>query len=107
MADSQNTRLDRIEGKIDKLHEGFVSLARMEEKFISQFKTNEQVEGQLKQMRMDINKRFENAAKVAEKQSEKIFVNSQITSKVNKLFWLVVFGIPTGLMGLAFFMVRP
>lgn len=107
MADSQNTRLDRIEGKIDKLHEGFVSLARMEEKFISQFKTNEQVEGQLKQMRIDINKRFENAAKVAEKQSEKIFVNSQITSKVNKLFWLVVFGIPTGLMGLAFFMVRP
>ena len=107
MADSQNTRLDRIEGKIDKLHEGFVSLARMEEKFISQFKTNEQVEGQLKQMRMDINKRFETAARVAEKQSEKIFVNSQITSKVNKLFWLVVFGIPTGLMGLAFFMVRP
>ena len=39
-------------------------------------------------------------------QSKSIFLNSQITSKINKFFWLFVFGIPTGMMGFLFFMLR-
>lgn len=35
MVESQNTRLDRIEEKIDKLSEAMISLARAEEKLIA------------------------------------------------------------------------
>lgn len=106
MAETQGTRLDRIEGKIDKLHEGFVSLARIEERMISQFKTNEQVESQLLHLKGEFNKRIDGLQEIINSQAQTIFINSQITSKINKGFWLIVFGIPTGTIGLLFFMLR-
>ena len=106
MAETQGKRLERMEAKIDKLHEGFVSLARIEERMISQFKTNEQVEGQFLELKTEFNKRIDALQGVINSQSKSIFLNSQITSKINKFFWLFVFGIPTGMMGFLFFMLR-
>ena len=106
MADSQNTRLDRIEGKIDKLHEGFVSLARMEERIISLFKNTEATEKQISQLQASFNKRIDTLEAIVLDQSKIIFTNAQVTTRITKLFWAAMTAIPTGWVGLMYFLFR-
>lgn len=106
MAESQSARLLRIEEKIDKLHEGFVSLARMEERIISLFKNNEAVEKQITQLQASFDKRIDNLETIVSDQSKIIYTNAQITSRITKLFWAAMTAIPTGWIGLMFYMYR-
>jgi|TARA_R110000851_G_scaffold24010_3_gene69746 hypothetical protein len=106
MADSQSTRLDRIEGKIDKLHEGFVSLARMEERIVSLFKNNEAVDKQINQLQASFDKRIDSLESIVSDQSKVIYANAQVTSRITKLFWAAMTAIPTGWIGLMFYMFR-
>ena len=106
MSDTQSTRLDRIEGKIDKLHEGFVSLARMEERIISLFKNNEAVERQISQLQANFDKRIDILEAIVSDQSKIITSNAQVTSRISKLFWAAMTAIPTGWVGLMYFFFR-
>jgi hypothetical protein len=106
MPDTQSKRLDRIEGKIDKLHEGFVSMARMEERIISLFKNSETVSKQIANIEASFNKRIDSLETIVSDQSKTIFTNAQVTSRITKLFWAAIAVIPTGWIGLVFYMLR-
>jgi exonuclease VII large subunit len=87
----EDTRLDRIEAKIDKLSETVISLARAEEKLIS----------------LENDKKFlmERMLKNEEKidQIEKKVDETNVTVRViNRLFWIVVVAVVTGAAGMLF-----
>lgn len=74
-----NTRLDRIEAKIDKLADAIVSVARAEEKLIS--------------MEQKYGAQYERLNKLSGKidELEKIVItNSTTVNNINKLFWVVI-----------------
>jgi phosphoenolpyruvate synthase/pyruvate phosphate dikinase len=106
MSETQSKRLDRIEGKIDKLHEGFVSLARMEERIVSLFKNNEAIDKQIAQIEKSFNKRIDSLETIVKDQAEIIRTNAQVTSRITKLFWAAIAAIPAGWIGLIFYMLR-
>ena len=106
MSETQSKRLDRIEGKIDKLHEGFVSLARMEERIVSLFKNNEAIDKQITQIENSFNKRIDSLEAIVQSQADIIRTNSQVASRVTKLFWAAIAAIPAGWIGLLFYMLR-
>lgn len=117
MAESQSIRFDRIEGKIDKVYEsqneGFLKIARMEERIISLFKSNEEVFSQIKAMEEAFNHRVDQLeeivkeqAKTINDQNHQIRDNSIITTRITKLFWAAVTAIPTGWIGLLFYILR-
>jgi hypothetical protein len=106
MSETQSKRLDRIEGKIDKLHEGFVSLARMEERIVSLFKNNEAIDKQISQIESSFNKRIDSLETIVKDQAEIIRTNAQVTSRITKLFWAAIAAIPAGWIGLIFYMLR-
>lgn len=79
MADTQSSRLDRIEEKIDKLSDAMISLARAEEKLIQIEKTN--------------HASYERMNRFSEKldQLESVVTkNNQTVTIINKLFWAVI-----------------
>ncbi len=117
MADSQTVRLDRIEGKIDsmatELNAGFVTIARMEERIIALFKDNEAFQRQITQLEESFNKRVDiletivaEQSKTINRQNQEIRDNSKVTQRITKLFWAAMTAIPTGWIGLAFYMLR-
>ena len=106
MSETQSKRLDRIEGKIDKLHEGFVSLARMEERIVSLFKNNEAIDKQIAQIESSFNKRIDSLENIVKDQADIIRTNAQVTSRITKLFWAAIAAIPAGWIGLLFYMLR-
>lgn len=117
MAESQTIRLDRIEGKIDTMatdvNNGFVTIGRMEERIISLFKDNEQFQRQLLQIEENFNKRVDTLEQIVAEQSktinnqnQEIRDNSKVTQRITKLFWAAVTAIPTGWIGLLFYMLR-
>mgnify|MGYP003626016450 FL=1 len=106
MSETQSKRLDRIEGKIDKLHEGFVSLARMEERIVSLFKNNEAIDKQIAQIENSFNKRIDSLETIVKDQADIIRTNAQVTSRITKLFWAAIAAIPAGWIGLIFYMLR-
>jgi hypothetical protein len=74
-----NTRLDRIEAKIDKLADAIVSVARAEEKLIS--------------MEQKYGAQYERLNKLSGKidELEKVVItNSTTVNNINKLFWVVI-----------------
>jgi uncharacterized protein YjdB len=74
-----NTRLDRIEAKIDKLADAMVSVARAEEKLIS--------------MEQKYGAQYERLNKLSGKidELEKVVItNSTTVNNINKLFWIVI-----------------
>lgn len=74
-----NTRLDRIEAKIDKLADAIVSVARAEEKLIS--------------MEQKYAAQYERLNKLSGKidELEKVVItNSTTVNNINKLFWVVI-----------------
>ena len=84
-------RLDRIEGKVDKLSDAVVEMARMEERLVSVYKRIDNVEALLKKMddRLD-------------QMERQALVRGQKIAFAERLFWMVV----TGAVGLAFVFLR-
>ena len=95
-----------MEGKIDKLHEGFVSMARMEERMISLFKSKEATDKQMEKLEDSFNRRIDSLETIVKDQSQIIRTNAQITSRITKLFWAAIAAIPAGWIGLLFYMLR-
>lgn len=79
MADNTNTRLDRIEGKLDQLAEAMVTLARAEEKLAG--------------LKQDHEKSYERLNRFSQKLDEiekKVDGNARTVQFINKLFWIVL-----------------
>lgn len=86
-----DSRLDRIESKIDKLAETVISLARAEEKLIA--------------LESDKNFIMERMLKNEEKMEnlEKKVDETAVTVRViNRLFWIVIVAVVTGAVGVIF-----
>jgi vacuolar-type H+-ATPase subunit E/Vma4 len=88
---SDGHRLDRIEAKIDKLSETVISLARAEEKLVS-------LEND-KKILMERMVRHEEKLDVVEK---KVDETSITVTVINRLFWIVIMAVSTGLAGMFF-----
>tara|TARA_A100001201_G_C3975677_1_gene167009 strand:+ start:218 stop:496 length:279 start_codon:yes stop_codon:yes gene_type:complete len=79
MAETTNTRLDRIEEKLDRLADAMISLARAEEK--------------IEAMSDEHQKQYERINKLSVKidEIEKVVLDNQRTVQfMHKLFWVVV-----------------
>lgn len=72
-------RLERIEQKIDDLSQAFIVLARTEEKMVTIERDRQETNNRINSLESKVN--------LAEK---KIELNGQISSALNKLFWLIV-----------------
>ena len=76
---TMESRLDKIEDKIDKLTDTMVSMARAEEKITA--------------LRTDQNKMFERINRLSVKLDEiqfKVDENARTVNLVNKLFWVAI-----------------
>ena len=84
-------RLDRIEGKVDKLSDAVVEMARMEERLVTVYKRIDNVEALLKKMddRLD-------------QMERQALVRGQKIAFAERLFWMIC----TGAVGLAFVYLR-
>ena len=74
-----NTRLDRIENKIDKLADAMISVARAEEKLVN--------------MEQKYSAQYDRMNKFSEKLDKLEFIVTQNTATVNtinKLFWIAI-----------------
>ena len=77
--ETQTTRLDRIEEKIDKLSDAMISLARAEEKLIAIEKNN--------------HANFERMNRFSQKLDtieDKVLENAQTIGIITKMFWLLL-----------------
>jgi predicted nuclease with TOPRIM domain len=82
MADSTNTRLLRIEEKLDKLADAMVSLARAEEKMVG--------------LKDDHQKMYDRVNRLSQKLDEidrKVEENAHTVHTINKLFWVAIVAI--------------
>ncbi len=82
MAETTNTRLLRIEEKLDKLADAMVSLARAEEKMAG--------------LKDDHEKMYERVNRLSQKLDEidrKVEDNAHTVKVINKLFWVAVVAI--------------
>jgi hypothetical protein len=117
MTETQAIRLDRIEGKIDNVNQnvndGFVTIARMEERIISLFKDNEAFHKQIAALEESFNKRIDTLEIIVAEQSKTINTQNnligdtaKVTKTISRLFWAAVTAIPTGWISLFFYMMR-
>ena len=84
--ETQSSRLDRIEEKIDKLSDAMISLARAEEKLIAIEKNNH--------ANYDRMNRFSQKLDSIE---DKVNDNARIINVIQKTFWLVLGSVFVGL----------
>lgn len=84
--ETQNSRLDRIEEKIDKLSDAMISLARAEEKLIAIEKNNH--------ANYDRMNRFSQKLDSIE---DKVNDNARTIDVIKKTFWLLVGSVFVGL----------
>ena len=77
--ETQSTRLDRIEDKIDKLSDAIVSLARVEEKIAS-------MEKQLE----NGHDRMNNHSIKLDSIETQVTSNAQTVSIIHRVFWIVI-----------------
>jgi len=85
----ENTRLSRIENKLDLLSEAIVSIARAEEKITMLAKYGEMQATQI----LKIVERLELL-------ETKVTSNEIVVTVINKLFWILVTGIVGGVTGM-------
>ena len=79
MADTTNTRLERIENKLDKLADAMISLARAEEKIEAMSDEHEKQYARINRLSVKID------------EIERIVLDNQRTVNLtSKLFWVVV-----------------
>jgi len=86
MAESQATRLDRIEEKIDKLTDAMVSIARAEEKIVSLEKRFEAIERE----RGDLYDKLEIYHQKMDNLEAIVTKNGNTINIINNLFWVVL-----------------
>ena len=84
--ETQNSRLDRIEEKIDKLSDAMISLARAEEKLIAIEKNNH--------ANYDRMNRFSQKLDSIE---DKVNDNARTIDVIKKTFWLILGSVFVGL----------
>ena len=77
--ETQSTRLDRIEDKIDKLSDAIISLARVEEKFA----------GMEKQLENGHDRMNNHGIKLDAIESQ-VTSNAQTVSVIHRVFWIVI-----------------
>lgn len=78
MAETTNSRLDRIEIKLDQLTEAMVSLARAEEKLVAL--------EQKHSAQYDRMNKFSEKIDILDKKVED---NTRVTQTISKLFWII------------------
>lgn len=88
---AENHRLDRIEAKIDKLAETVISLARAEEKLVHL--------EQDKKFLMDRMMKSEERLDVVEKKVDETSITVRV---INRLFWITVAVVISGIAGTYF-----
>lgn len=86
-----DARLTRIEGKLDKLSEAVVSMARMEERIITVFNRMDNLDTNFK--------KFDDRIDEVEKQA---LTRGQKIAFAERIFWMIL----TGAVGLAFIYLR-
>lgn len=79
MAENQDSRLNRIEEKIDKLSDAMISLARAEEKLIQIEKSNHAAYERMNRF----SQKIDDLEGIVTK-------NNQTITVINKLFWAVM-----------------
>ena len=84
-------RLDRIEGKVDKLADAIIQMARTEERLVSVFKRMDNTEATLKKL----DNRLDDIERQAIARGQKI-------AFAERIFWMIC----TGAVGLAFVFLR-
>jgi predicted nuclease with TOPRIM domain len=80
--DDVSNRLDKLDGKIDKLSEAIVAIARIEERVTTVLKQNDRFI-----LRMD---RLEDRVEIVE---QKAIVNAKGVSMFERAFWIIFAGI--------------
>ena len=80
--DDVSNRLDKLDGKIDKLSEAIVAIARIEERVTTVLKQNDRFI-----LRMD---RLEDRVEIVE---QKAIVNKKGVSMFERAFWIIFAGI--------------
>ena len=78
----------------------------MEERIISLFKNNEATEKQISRLQESFDKRIDILEGIVADQSKIIFTNAQVATRITKLFWAAMTAIPTGWIGLMFYLFR-
>lgn len=86
-----DARLTRIEGKLDKLSDAVVSMARMEERIITVFNRMDSLDTNFK--------KFDDRIDEVEKEA---LTRGQKIAFAERLFWMIL----TGAVGLAFIYLR-
>ena len=84
-------RLDRIEGKVDKLADAIIQMARMKERLVSVFKRMDDTKASLK----ELDDRLEDIERQAIARGQKI-------AFAERIFWMIC----TAAIGLAFVYLR-
>jgi len=78
-------RMDRIEGKIDKLSEVLVQMARVEERILNGEEQHKEIRADIR----DLNSKMD--------EMEKIVQKNQITVNIiNKISWIIITGVVGG-----------
>ncbi len=82
-------RLDRIEGKLDKLSEAVVSIARAEEKIATLTSFSKQQSEMIQHLTIRI-----------DKLEEAVISNSSTVNIINKVFWIIIAAAATAIAGM-------
>lgn len=91
MAPIEESRLDRIEQKIDKLSEAMISLARAEEKLMA-----------IEVDRHNIIERLNRHSEKIDELNDLVRDNTRTINNINKVFWLVLAAIAAAGAGAMF-----
>lgn len=87
--EEQAARLDRIEGKLDKLSEAVISIARAEEKIATLTSFSKQQSEMIQHLTIRI-----------DKLEEAVISNSSTVNIINKVFWIIIAASATAIAGM-------
>ena len=87
--EEQAARLDRIEGKLDKLSEAVISIARAEEKIATLTSFSKQQSEMIQHLTIRI-----------DKLEEAVISNSSTVNIINKVFWIIIAAAATAIAGM-------
>lgn len=102
MAESQATRLNRIEEKIDKLSDAMISLARAEEKLINIEQGNVSLKIELEKMKSAFELKIDRLEEDIDNLKIKNKSNSDTILIINRIFWTFVAAVILGFTSMYF-----
>lgn len=86
-------RFDRIEEKIDKLSDAMITLARAEEKIMA-----------MESDRQNMLERLNRHSEKLDELNDEVKINTQITSNIVKITWVIVTTLVAGIIKMMWFM---